>query len=80
MPETEHERIRREQLEARTARVLRKIVDRCKRERDLPPNVGMALFLFDFGGPGTGNIAYASTARREDMIAAVREWLKHVED
>src|SRR5262249_43268608 len=46
--------------------------------RELPPHQqGFALFLFDFGPKG--NIAYASNARREDMIVAIREWLEHAE-
>ncbi len=38
----------------------------------------VTLFLFDYGVPG--NIAYVSTANREDMIKAIREWLGRVED
>lgn len=43
----------------------------------VPAGVGFALFLFDFGADG--NTAYVSTAKREDMIALVREWLERVE-
>lgn len=75
-PETPAERVRREQLEARCALILRKVTDRIKRE--LPPHTGMALFVFDLGGGG--NIAYASTAEREGMIKGIREWLEKVED
>jgi len=35
--------------------------------------IGFAVFLFDFGE--TGSLAYVSNAKREDMIAAVKEWL-----
>lgn len=43
----------------------------------MPAGVGFALFLFDFGADG--NVAYVSTARREDMIRLVREWLARTE-
>lgn len=38
--------------------------------------VGFCLLLFDFGGPG--NLAYLSNAKREDMIAAINEFLSKV--
>lgn len=64
------------ELEKLTARLLRELMGALKDA--LPPGVGAALFLLDFGAKG--NIAYASTARRQDMIKAIREWLGHVED
>jgi len=35
--------------------------------------LGIAIFLFDFGE--RGNLAYASTAKREDMVNVIHEWL-----
>lgn len=40
----------------------------------LPPLMGFAIFVFDFG-PG-GRLAYGSNAQRADMIAATKEWLR----
>lgn len=42
----------------------------------LPAGVGFALFLFDFGA--AGNLAYVSTAHREDTIRLIEEWLAGV--
>lgn len=36
--------------------------------------LGLALFVFEFGGPGKG-IAYISNAQRDGMIDTVEEWL-----
>jgi hypothetical protein len=38
--------------------------------------IGIAIFLFDFGE--RGNLAYASTANRDDMVDVMREWLAMV--
>jgi len=43
----------------------------------LPPGTGFTLFLFDYGADG--NLAYISTAPREDSIPMIREWLAHIE-
>lgn len=69
-------KLTRQQLEKRTATLLADIVPYLKAE--MPEGIGFALFMFDFGEKG--NIAYASSAKREDMIKGVREWLAHVED
>lgn len=42
----------------------------------LPAGVGFALFLFDYGAEG--NTAYVSTAKRDDMIRLIEEWLARV--
>lgn len=52
----------------------RKIADQIKEQ--LPPGIGMTLFLFEYGRAGA--FAYVSTARRDDMVNVVREWLDHV--
>ena len=39
----------------------------------VPEGVGFAIFLFDFGE--AGNTAYVSTAKREDMVKLLKEWL-----
>jgi hypothetical protein len=36
---------------------------------------GFALFMFSFGEDPAGRMNYISNARREDMIAAVKEFL-----
>jgi hypothetical protein len=40
----------------------------------LPKGQGFALFLFDFGAEG--NVAYVSTATRDTMREAIKEWLE----
>ena len=40
----------------------------------MPPNVGFTLLLFDFGAEG--NMAYISTANRDDMIKAMHEFIE----
>lgn len=42
-------------------------------------NVGFALFVFEFGKVEGGRVNYISNAGREDMIAAVKEWLARAE-
>jgi len=39
--------------------------------------VGFAVFVFEFGT--SKNLAYGSSAKREDMIEAIKEWLGRVE-
>jgi hypothetical protein len=75
-PETPQQREVRIELEKLTAALLKKIV--LENQQHLPPNTGFALFLFDYGSGG--NMAYASTGNRKDMVRAMREWLSHVED
>lgn len=47
------------------------------------PDVGFALLVFDFdgeSGSGPGSyVNYVSNANRDDMIAAIREWLARAE-
>lgn len=43
----------------------------------MPPGVGFALLVFDFGSDGT--ISYISNARREDMIAALKALIVNME-
>ncbi len=38
----------------------------------MPPNTGVIVFTFDFGG---GGMAYVSNAEREGAIAAIKEWI-----
>lgn len=40
----------------------------------VPAGVGFALFLFDFGA--AGNTAYVSTAKRDDMMNLLTEWME----
>jgi hypothetical protein len=40
----------------------------------LPPGVGFALFLFEFGGPGKP-MTYIANSQREDMVTSVLEWV-----
>lgn len=52
-------------------------------ERLNPPpsarRVGFALFTFEFGKIEDGRVNYISNGAREDMIAAMREWLARAE-
>ena len=43
----------------------------------VPPGLGFMLLLYDFGG--AGSIAYFSNGQREDMIAAMKEFIARVE-
>lgn len=43
----------------------------------MPEGVGFALLVFDYGEGG--HLTYVSSARREDMVKAVKEWLELVE-
>lgn len=43
----------------------------------LPPGVGFTVFLFDVGDGG--GIAYMSSARRDDMIATLKEFIAYAE-
>jgi hypothetical protein len=36
------------------------------------PNLGITLFVFDYGS--AGGLMYASTANRDDMLRAINEW------
>lgn len=42
---------------------------------EFPPNTGMFLMAFDFGGGG--GLGHISNAERADMIEAIKEWLRH---
>lgn len=42
-----------------------------------PPGFGYALWMFDYGA--SGSLVYLSSAKREDMIKLVKEWLAKVE-
>ena len=41
---------------------------------NLPAGTGFALFVFDFGEKG--NLAYASSAARPDVVKLLREWIE----
>jgi len=50
---------------------LAKVIDKA-----LPDNHGFALFIFEYGVPdGDKKISYISNARREDMIATIKDRL-----
>lgn len=51
--------------------VLRRIGEDLKRQ--MPPNVGFTLLMFDYGE--NGNMFYLSSAQRADMIKAMEEFL-----
>lgn len=38
----------------------------------MPPNTGVIVFAFDFGG---GGMSYISNAQRDDAVAALKEWI-----
>jgi len=44
-------------------------------ERELPERYGFILLAFPFDGQGDNRMVYLSNARREDAIAALKEWL-----
>lgn len=55
-------------------RVAREVAAYVKHE--LGEGVGMAI-VFDYGPPGEGNLAYASTGDRGDMMTAIRGLLEN---
>lgn len=69
--ETYESRAFRLSLETEMRRVAELVRD------ELPDGLGFALFLFPLGTKG--NVAYMSNGRREDMIATIKDWLKHTE-
>lgn len=52
--------------------LMRRTMDTIKEHAPLPPDVGVAVFVFHFGEGGY--LAYGSTAQREDMVKAIGEW------
>lgn len=44
-----------------------------------PNTVGFALLIFEFGKTEGGRVNYISNATREDMIAAMKEWIARAE-
>lgn len=44
--------------------------------KEFPPQTGVVVFAFDFGAGG--GMSYASNARRDDVITALEEWIRHV--
>lgn len=45
-------------------------------DKSIPDNHGFALFIFEYGQPdGNKQISYISNARRDDMIAMMKDWL-----
>lgn len=63
-------------LEAK-AREIGKLISRAIDDAVGPGKAGFALFMFDYGEGG--NMTWLSSARREDAIKAMREWLAKVE-
>ncbi|KKM90107.1 hypothetical protein LCGC14_1241900 [marine sediment metagenome] len=50
--------------------------------KDLPPDIGFGLFLFNYGDKETGDcgfMAWISNASRETMIPALKEWIAEAE-
>jgi hypothetical protein len=41
--------------------------------------IGATLFVFELGKDDGSNVVYISNARRQDMIATVKQWLIRVE-
>lgn len=47
-----------------------------KLKQTMPAGWGFTLLMFDFHeGPGKGSLFYISSARREDMVKSMREFL-----
>lgn len=58
--------LKREELEKVCGQLAREVIVPL-----VPPGAGFTLLLFDLGAKG--NIAYMSSAKREDMITALEE-------
>jgi hypothetical protein len=67
-PETPNERKERLAVEAKCTDIGRKL------GLAMPPGMGFALLMFDFGDKH-GNVAYVSSAERQDMIRLFEELL-----
>jgi hypothetical protein len=61
------------QLEAPLKQIAKALEEALPKMVGVAERVGFAVFLFDFGPKGS--MAYVSNASREDMMAAVCEWL-----
>lgn len=72
-PETREELAARLELEEKCKKLGKRI------RKMLPPQIGFTLLTFDYAdGERTGNMAYMSTAVREDMVEALHEFLGKV--
>lgn len=45
-------------------------------EKQFPKGVGVAVFTFDMDAAGAGGFGWIANANREDMIAALVEWIQ----
>jgi hypothetical protein len=63
---------------AKAERVLRDFGRALK--ETVPPGMGFTLFIFDYGTDADpGNMFYLSSARREDMIKSMKEFIAKME-
>lgn len=60
---------------ATAERILRETARRIK--DSMPPGFGFTLLVFDYGKDG--NLFYVSSARREDMIETMKEFIRKQE-
>lgn len=70
------QRLPRTPLVMATEERLRVIGEKVKKM--MPKGMGMTIFMFDYGE--NGNMFYISSAKREDMIASIKEFLQKQEN
>lgn len=49
-------------------------------EQNIPKEYGFCLLLFPFGESGDNRMQYISNGNREDIVKAMKEWIKKTED
>lgn len=49
-------------------------------EQNIPKEYGFCLLLFPFGEGDDNRMQYISNGNREDIVKAMKEWIKKTED
>lgn len=49
-------------------------------EQNIPKEYGFCLLLFPFGEGADNRMQYISNGNREDIVKAMKEWIKKTED
>lgn len=70
--------IRREDYQGSEPEYIREFLKELAKDihRKMPDKWGFTLFIFDVDAGANGNLLYLSSARREDMVKVIREFLE----